>query len=91
MAIEKLDKLRTSMGISNTTIRDCLQPSNFKKTYRTYMEIIHTGKITSEELCGIFNNTFMRTASTEKAANGYSNTRICRLNPNGFTNRYSLC
>ena len=33
----------------------------------------------------------MRTTSTDKAANGFRNTRIRRLNPDGFTNRYSLC
>jgi hypothetical protein len=39
-------------------------------------EITHTGKITPDELCGIFNKRFLRTASTEKAANRFRNTRI---------------
>jgi len=40
------------------------------------MEIVHTSKITSDELGGIFNNRFMRRVSRDKAANGFRNTRI---------------
>jgi hypothetical protein len=40
------------------------------------MEMMHTSKITPDELCGIFNNAFKRTASADEDANGFRNTRI---------------
>ena len=79
MAKENLDKLRNILGISNTALRDCLKSGNFKKNlymkYK-YRTCIHTSKITPDKLCGIFNKQFMRTASTEKAANGFRITCI---------------
>jgi hypothetical protein len=89
MATE-LEELRNNKETSNTTLRDCLKSATVKKeTYISSIQNVHGNhphqKIIPDVLGALFNTTFMRTASTEKAANGFRNTRVCPLNPDVFT------